>query len=162
MLPKDHLALGRLLRCPLPVKYSGQLKDRHVFQHLVVSRTRDAGWQRFTVLSLPGLGLIDVLTVHQVSLRNPRTIVAFSDSDFGGDNETRISVAGFIIYLMGVPISLKSEGQKIVALSSSEAEYIATLGAATEIKVFYQILISLNFNVNCQFSSMWIIWAQFL
>ena len=59
MLPKDRLALGRLLRSPLPIKYSGLRKDRHVFQHLVVSRARDAGWQRFTVLSLPGLGSID-------------------------------------------------------------------------------------------------------
>ena len=42
------------------------------------------------------------------------TIVAFSDSDFGGDKETRISVAGFIIYLMGDPISWRSKGQKSV------------------------------------------------
>jgi len=44
------------------------------------------------------------------------TAVAFSDSDFGGDKETRISVAGFIIYLMEVPISWKSKGQTTVAL----------------------------------------------
>ena len=81
MLPKDRLALGRLLRSPLPVKYSGLRKDRHVFQHLVVSRARDAGWQRFTVLSLPGLGSIDVLTVHQVSARAVRDAsIVFKDS----------------------------------------------------------------------------------
>ena len=67
MRPKDRLALGRLLRSPLPIKYSGQLRDRHVFQHLVVTRAHEAGWQRFTTLSLPGLGSIDVLKVHQVS-----------------------------------------------------------------------------------------------
>ena len=74
-------------------------------------------------------------------------IVGFSDSDFGGDKETRISVTGFIIYCMGVPISWKSKGQKTVALSSSEAEYIALSEAAKEIKFVYQILISLNFSV---------------
>ena len=37
------------------------------------------------------------------------TIVAFSDSDFGGDKESRISVAGFVIYLTGVPISWRSK-----------------------------------------------------
>ena len=81
MLPKDRLALGRLLRSPLPIKYSGLRKDRHVFQHLVVSRARDAGWQRFTVLSLPGLGSIDILTVHQVSARAVRDAsIVFKDS----------------------------------------------------------------------------------
>ena len=67
MRPKDRLALGRLLRSPLPIKYSGQLRDRHIFQHLVVTRAYEAGWQYFTTLSLPGLGSIDVLKVHQVS-----------------------------------------------------------------------------------------------
>jgi len=75
------------------------------------------------------------------------TVVAFSDSDFGGDKETRISVAGFIIYLMGVPISWKSKGQKTVALSSSEAEYIALSEAAREVKFIYNVLISLIFSV---------------
>jgi len=86
MLPKDRLALGRLLRSPLPIKYSGQLKDRHVFQHLVVSRAREAGWQRFTSLSLPGLGSVDVLTVHQVSARAVRDAsVSFMDSCSSND-----------------------------------------------------------------------------
>ena len=52
-------------------------------------------------------------------------ILAFSDSDFAGDSETRISIAGFILYLLGVPISWKSKGQKGVTLSSSEAEFMA-------------------------------------
>jgi len=86
MLPKDRLALGRLLRSPLPIKYSGQLKDRHVFQHLVVSPAREAGWQRFTSLSLPGLGSVDVLTVHQVSARAVRDAsVSFMDSCSSND-----------------------------------------------------------------------------
>jgi len=73
--------------------------------------------------------------------------VEFSDSDFGGDKETRISVAGFIIYLMGVPIRCRSKGQKSVVLSSSEAEYVALSEAAREVKFIYQVLISLNFTV---------------
>ena len=71
----------------------------------------------------------------------------FSDSDFGGDKETRISVAGFIIYLMGVPIRCRSKGQKSVVLSSSEAEYVTLSEAAREFKFIYQVLISLNFTV---------------
>jgi len=74
-------------------------------------------------------------------------VVAFSDSDFGRDKETRISVAGFIVCFMGVPISWKSKGQKIVVLSSSEAEYVALSEAAKEIKFVYQVLISMDFKV---------------
>ena len=74
-------------------------------------------------------------------------IVAFSDSDFAGDNETRISVAGFVLYLMGVPISWKSKGMKSVTLSSSEAEYVALSEAAKEVKFVYQVLRSLDLNV---------------
>ena len=47
-------------------------------------------------------------------------LVSYCDSDWAGDAETRISVTGFIIYLLGVPIYWRSKGQKGVTLSSSE------------------------------------------
>jgi hypothetical protein len=50
--------------------------------------------------------------------------VSNSDSDWAGIPETRISVIGFIIYLLGVPICWRLKGQKDVTLSSSEAEYV--------------------------------------
>ena len=53
------------------------------------------------------------------------SIVAFSDSDYAGDSETRISIAGFILYLLGFPISWKSKGQKGVTLSSSEVALLS-------------------------------------
>jgi len=58
-----------------------------------------------------------------------------------------LSVSGFVIFLLGVPISFKSKQQKSVALSSSAAEYVALSEAAKEIKVVYQILISMGFKV---------------
>ena len=57
-------------------------------------------------------------------------VLMFSDSDHAGDRETRICVAGFILYLMGVPISWSSKGMKIVVQSRTEAEYIALSEAA--------------------------------
>ena len=74
-------------------------------------------------------------------------IIAFSDSDFAGDVENRISVAGFILYLCGAPISWKSKGIKSVSLSSSEAEYIALSEAAKEVKYVYQVLLSMGIEV---------------
>jgi hypothetical protein len=56
-------------------------------------------------------------------------LVSYSDSDWSGNPENRISVTGFIIYLLGAPICWRSKGRKGVTLSSSEAEYAAVLEA---------------------------------
>jgi hypothetical protein len=47
------------------------------------------------------------------------SIIAFSNSHYAGDKETRVSIAGFILYLLGFPILWKSKGQKGVTLASS-------------------------------------------
>ena len=52
-------------------------------------------------------------------------LVSFSDSDWAGDKDNRRSINGFIIFLCGVPIVWRSKQQKTVALSSSEAEFVA-------------------------------------
>ena len=74
-------------------------------------------------------------------------VLTYSDSDFGGDKETRISVAGFILCLMGVPVSWRSKGQKSVTLSSSEAECVALSEAAKEIKFVHQSLTGVGIKV---------------
>jgi len=48
-------------------------------------------------------------------------IGAYSDADFAGDKETQISVTGYVIYFMNVPICWRSRGQKGVTLSTTEA-----------------------------------------
>ena len=65
---------------------------------------------------------------------------AFCDSDFAGDKETRISVTGFVIYVMGALISWRSRGQKSVTLLSSEAEYVALSEVCAEIMFIKQVL----------------------
>jgi hypothetical protein len=58
------------------------------------------------------------------------SLQVFCDSDWADDSETRISVTGFILYLMNVPVYWRSKSQKGVTLSSSEAEYVAMSEAA--------------------------------
>ena len=74
-------------------------------------------------------------------------LVSYCDSDWAGDAETRISVTGFIIYLLGVPICWRSKGQKGVTLSSSEAEYVAISEAVKEIRFIYYLLESIGINI---------------
>jgi len=74
-------------------------------------------------------------------------MTVFSDSDYAGDAETRISVTGFCVFLMGVPISWKSRAQRSVTLSSSEAEFVALSEAAKEIKFIVQVMLSIGIEV---------------
>jgi hypothetical protein len=62
------------------------------------------------------------------------------DSDFAGDQDTRISVGGYILYLNGVPISWRSKSQKGVTMSSTEAEYVAVSELVKSIKFVIQLL----------------------
>jgi hypothetical protein len=74
-------------------------------------------------------------------------IVIYTDSDYGGDKESRISVTGYIIYLLGVPICWKSKSQRSVSLSSSEAEFISLSEGAKEIKFIVQVLMTMGIEV---------------
>lgn len=67
-------------------------------------------------------------------------LVAYSDSDYAGDVETRVSVSGWAIYFAGVLVAWQSKSQKNVTLSSSEAEYVALSEVAKNIKFIYMLL----------------------
>jgi histone deacetylase 1/2 len=57
---------------------------------------------------------------------------AFCDADYAADVSTRRSTTGFIFLLNGTAISWSSKLQKTVALSTSEAEYMAAAAAIKE------------------------------
>jgi hypothetical protein len=59
-------------------------------------------------------------------------LLGYSDSDLAGNVNDRKSTSGLIFFLAGGPIAWQSTKQRVVALSSCEAEYIAAAGAACE------------------------------
>ena len=67
-------------------------------------------------------------------------ITGYSDADYAGDKDTRRSISGLVIYLCGIPIAWKSNGQKAVTLSSTESEYHALSELCSEIIFVKQIL----------------------
>jgi hypothetical protein len=71
----------------------------------------------------------------------------FCDSDWAGDSEKRISVTGFILYLMNVPVCWRSKSQKGVTLSSTEAEYVAMSEEVKEVKFIYYLLRDIGIEV---------------
>ncbi|KAH9806493.1 hypothetical protein KPL71_002780 [Citrus sinensis] len=59
-------------------------------------------------------------------------VMKFVDSDFAGDLDRRKSTSGYMFVLNSYLISWKSSLQTVVALSSTEAEFIATTEAVKE------------------------------
>ena len=76
------------------------------------------------------------------------SISAFCDSDYAGDKDSRISITGYLIYVLGAPVAWKSKSQKSVTLSSSEAEYVAMSETVTEVLYIKQILEFLGINID--------------
>ena len=58
--------------------------------------------------------------------------VGYCDSDLAGDVDSSKSTSGTLFFLADCLVSWQSVKQRVVALSSCEAEYIATTTAATQ------------------------------
>jgi Reverse transcriptase (RNA-dependent DNA polymerase) len=61
-----------------------------------------------------------------------QSFIDFSNSDMAGDLDDRRSTTGVIYFLGDNPVSWFSKKQKVVALSSCEAEYIAAASATCQ------------------------------
>jgi hypothetical protein len=68
-------------------------------------------------INTPGLGL---------------TPLAYVDSDWAGCADTRRSTSSYIFLMAGAPVAWASKRQSVVALSSTEAEYISIARAAQQ------------------------------
>ena len=60
------------------------------------------------------------------------SVVGYVDADYAGDLTDRRSTTGYVFTLVGGPICWRSMVQPIVALSTTESEYIAVAEAAKE------------------------------
>ena len=74
-------------------------------------------------------------------------LVVYSDSDWAGCKDDRRSVGSFIIFLCGVPVMWRSKSQKVVSLSSSEAEFYACAEAVKEVPFIAQILLFMGIQI---------------
>ena len=66
------------------------------------------------------------LHLHQRLPETPDTeLVAFTDADYAGDAVDRKSTTGYVIFYQGAPVLWKSQKQRLVTTSTTEAEYVA-------------------------------------
>jgi hypothetical protein len=73
---------------------------------------------------------------------------SFADADHGGDKNSGKSTGGYLIKFGSGAVSWSSKLQPIVALSTTEAEYIAAVEAAKEMVWMRQLLTEFGFQVN--------------
>ena len=59
-------------------------------------------------------------------------LLGFSDSDYAGDSNDRKSTSGYVFTVAGAAVSWRAKKQKLVSLSTVEAEYIGYSEAARE------------------------------
>jgi len=67
-------------------------------------------------------------------------LVGYCDADYAGDIDTRRSTSGYVFVLNGAAVSWASKVQPTVAVSTTEAEYIAAATAAREAVWLRQLL----------------------
>ncbi|KJX96367.1 retrovirus-related Pol polyprotein from transposon TNT 1-94 [Zymoseptoria brevis] len=77
-------------------------------------------------------GTIDKCLVYRKT-KEQIQIEAFSDSDFAGDPSTSRSTSGMLFKIAGGPVVWRSQLQKEVVLSSTEAEYLSLTEATREV-----------------------------
>ena len=71
-----------------------------------------------------------------------------SDSDWAGDPDNRKSVGCYVILANKVPVAWKAKSQKVVSLSSSEAEFCACVEAVKEVPFIAQTLLFMGTKVD--------------
>ena len=74
-------------------------------------------------------------------------VLGYSDADYAGDVDTRRSTTGYVFILNGGAISWSSRRQATVAVSTTEAEYMAEAHATKEALWLRKLLGDLGFTV---------------
>jgi len=71
-------------------------------------------------------------TDYALTFRAVKQTVGYCDADWGGDLDTRRSTTGYLFKIFGGVVSWRSRRQPTVALSTTEAEYMASADAARQ------------------------------
>ena len=90
-------------------------------------------------------GTLDYGLKFEASSPNCLQLRSYSDADWAGDISNRKSTSGYLFQFGGGIISWRSKRQNIVALSSTEAEYVALTLASQEAIWLRRLLSSISF-----------------
>lgn len=68
------------------------------------------------------------------------TLIGYSDADYANDPDTRRSMNGYVFLMSAGPVTWCCQCQKSVALSTTEAEYVAASNASREVLWLRQLI----------------------
>jgi len=92
-------------------------------------------------------GTLDLKLVYGPTADQAQEVfVTYSDADHGGNSDSGKSTGGYLVKLGTGAVSWSSKLQAMVALSTTEAEYIAAVEAAKEIMWMRQFLGELGYS----------------
>lgn len=140
---RDYMSLvGSLLYAAMVTRPDISFAVQALGRHLQSSS--DAHWTagKRILRYLKGtkdIGLVYGESAHGITLKG------FADADWATDKDTRRSVTGYVFELGGAAITWNSKLQPTVALSTSEAEYMAACAATQEAIHLRRLLGDLGF-----------------
>ncbi|GJX47030.1 hypothetical protein Tco_0272220 [Tanacetum coccineum] len=125
-------------------------KTRHMFAVCLCARYPSHS-KRFSHLQwlskdLVGISNINLIWVKLYPKDSPFHVGTFSDSDYAGDNHDRRSTSGGCQYLGRRLVSWQCKKQTIVAISSTEAEYVAAASCCAQVLWMQNQLLDYGFN----------------
>ena len=72
--------------------------------------------------------------------------MGYTNSDWGGDVETRKSTVGYVLFYLGTrAFSWSSKKQQVVALSTTEVEYMAVTSTSCQVVCLRRMLSELKY-----------------
>lgn len=77
-----------------------------------------------------------------------KELIGFTDSDYAGDVDDRKSTSGYAFLLSSAAVAWSSRKQPIVALSTTEAEYVAAAACSTQAVWMKRVLEKLGYEGN--------------
>ncbi|KNZ75827.1 Copia protein, partial [Termitomyces sp. J132] len=94
-------------------------------------------------------GMLDYKIVYSKELGGLIKPTGYVDSDYGGDLDTCHLTAGYIFLMVGGPVSWSSKHQQTVALSTTEAEYMAMMRGSQQALWMHNFLAEINLVQPC-------------
>lgn len=122
-------AIGSLMYCALATR--PDLAQTLSILSKYNSCPREQHWQAVKRVFRYLKGTLDFGLVYRKV--NELKLICYTDADWAGDHDNRRSISGMVSFLSTGPISYKSQQQPVVALSTTESEYIAAAVAVKEL-----------------------------
>ena len=101
-------------------------------------------------------GTLDYKLTYSPDPLSSSLFTTFSDADHDGCKDSGYSTGADIVKMGTGAVSWRSKLQSIVALSTTEAEYVAAVSAGTEICWFRNLFTELGFNLSSSPSPLFI------